>query len=385
MKIGVIGVSDLSLSFALLCEKSGFVVQISDEDEDIVYNLNQEIYLTKEPLLQKMLFESDDLTATTNPIELIENCNVIFTFVDTPPTINGDNDTTKVFEVVNHFFTASQLDKIVFDKKFIIGTTMNPGDVSQIQSKLNMFNIQVGYNPHMTSEGTIVNDFETSDIVLIGTEYPQVSSELIKIYSRIQTNPVNAFVMSSKAAEVTKLAINSYIASKITFANTLGKIILKSGLEPERDLILKSMTNDKRIGEGNFKYGFGYGGLSLSRDLKTFTEYGQTFNIDSTLLQSIKESNDNHHKFLKEYYITQNPNKTNPFVFDYLGYKKESDSLIDSQSYKLCVELLEEGYYVNVIDDLSLSQKLNEISQSYDGRLKFFKKGTTPEGYLIKL
>lgn len=385
MKIGVIGVSDLSLAFALLCEKAGFVVQISDEDEDVIHNLNQMIYTTKEPLLQKMLFESDDLTATTNPIEVIEDCNTIFTFVDTTPTINGENDTTKVFEVINHFFTASQLDKVVFDKKFIIGTTMNPGDVNQIQSKLNMFNIQVGYNPHMTSEGTIVNDFETSDIVLIGTEYSQISSELMRLYSRIQTKPVNAFVMSSKAAEVTKLAINSYIASKISFVNTLGEVILKSGLDSDRDLILKSMTNDTRIGLGNFNYGFGYGGLTLPKDLKTFTEYSKKLNVDGTLLQSIKESNDSHHKFLKEYYMTQNPDKSNPFVFNYLGYKKGSDSLAESQSYKLCVELLEEGYYVNVIDDLSISNKLNDISQSYEGRLKFFKKGTTPEGYLIKL
>lgn len=385
MKIGVIGVSDLSLAFALLCERAGFIVQISDEDEDIVHNLNQMIYMTKEPLLQKMLFESDDLTATTNPIEVIENCNTIFTFVDTPPTINGVNDTTKVFEIVNHFFTASQLDKVVFDKKFIIGTTMNPGDVNQIQSKLNMFNIQVGYNPHMTSEGSIINDFETSDIVLIGSEYPQISSELMKLYSRIQTKPVNAFVMSSKAVEVTKLAINSYITSKISFVNTLGEIILKSGLESDRDLILKSMTNDTRIGLGNFNYGFGYGGLVLPRDLKTFTEYGITLNVDDTLLQSIKDSNDNHHKFLKEYYISQNPDKSNPFVFDYLSYKKGSDSLSESQPYKLCIELLEEGYYVNVIDDLSLSKKLNDISQLYEGKLKFFKKGTKPEGILIDL
>jgi nucleotide sugar dehydrogenase len=385
MKIGVIGMNDVSVAFSLLCEKAGYVVIISDEREDVVFNFNKEIYTTKEPLIQKMLFESDDISATTDVIELIESCGTIFTFVDTPPTINGDNDTKNVFEVVNHFFTASQLDKTIHSKKFIIGTTMNPGEVEQIQQKLNMFNIQVGYNPHMSSEGSIVTDFENSDIVLIGTEYGEVSSELIKIYTKLQLKTVNAFVMSTKAAEVTKLSINSYLASKISFANTLGNLLIKSGLQEESGLIFKTMENDSRIGEGYFKHGFGYGGSNLPRDLNSLANYSKNFDINTTLLDSIKESNNKHHEFLKSYYTSQNPNKSVPFVFKNIGFKKGSENLIDSQPYKLCIELLEEGYHINLINDSSSKNDLTKLSESYDGRLKLYKKGTSPEGFLINL
>ena len=385
MKIGVIGANTLGVAFSLLCENAGYDVIIYDENEDIIFNINQEIFNTKEPLIQKMLFESDDFSGTTNAIELIEKCDTIFTFVDTIPTLEGGNDTTNVFEVTNHFFTASQLDKPIHNKKFIIGSTMNPGETEQIQEKLHMFNIQVGYCPSMSPEGNIINGYYNSDVVIVGTEYQELSTQLMNIFSKIQPNGLNICTMSSKAAEITKLSINTFSSMKISFANMLGDLFVKSELQNESGLILNSIGKDLRVGTKSLQYGFGYGGINLPRDTKTLTDYLTKYDIDTTLITSVKDSNENHLKFLKEYYISQNPDKSNPFVFEYLWYKKNSDSLVDSQPYKLCIELLEEGYHVNVIDDLSLGQKLNEISQSYEGKLKFFKKETKPNGYLIKL
>jgi UDP-glucose 6-dehydrogenase len=84
MKIGVIGAGRLGLTFALLCEKNGFEVIVSDVREDYVFNLNQKICITNEPMIQKMLFECSSFTATTNNIEVIKNSDLIFTFVSTP-------------------------------------------------------------------------------------------------------------------------------------------------------------------------------------------------------------------------------------------------------------------------------------------------------------
>jgi hypothetical protein len=72
-------------------------------------------------------------------------------------------------------------------------------------------------------------------------------------------------------------------------------------------------------------------------------------------------------------------------VFKNIGFKNGSGNLIDSQPYKLCIELLEEGYYINLINDSSSKNDLTKLSESYDGRLKVYKKGTSPEGFLINL
>ena len=86
MKIGVIGAGRLGLTFALLCEKAGYDVLVSDKREDYVQNLNQGVCVTNEPMIQKMLFEVYDFSATTDNIEIIRECDVIFTFVATPST-----------------------------------------------------------------------------------------------------------------------------------------------------------------------------------------------------------------------------------------------------------------------------------------------------------
>ena len=156
MRIGIIGAGRLGLTFALLCEKKGYDVIVSDKREEYVYNLNNRICNTNEPLIQQMLLEVENFSATTDNIRIIETSDIIFTFVATPSTTDGSYDTSAVFEVANDFFEASKLDISIFNKKFIVGCTTNPGDVEQIQNKLSMFSIQVAYNPEFIAQGEIV-------------------------------------------------------------------------------------------------------------------------------------------------------------------------------------------------------------------------------------
>jgi len=385
MKIGVIGAGRLGLTFALLCEKAGYSVLVSDKREDYVQNLNQNVCLTNEPLIQKMLFEVNNFSATTDNIEVIKECDTIFTFVATPSTMDGNYDTSKVFEVANDFFTVSQLNLPVHDKKFIIGCTTNPGDTEQIQKKLAVFNTQVAYNPEFIAQGEIVKGLEQSDIVLIGTEYHELGNELVKIYEKIQTTPVNAHIMSSKAAEITKIGINCFLTTKISYANMMGDILMKSGLNAEIDTVLSAIGGDTRVGKKYMKYGFGFGGPCLPRDNRALGHYAKNLGMELNLPLTVDEFNIEHASFLKNHYMSLNPNKDVPFVMNYITYKRGTDILEESQQFKLCVDLLEEGYLVNVIEIDEVIKNLQSLSENYNGRLKFYKQGTLPEGYIINL
>jgi nucleotide sugar dehydrogenase len=385
MKIGIIGAGRLGLTFALLCEKNGYEVLVSDVREDYVYNLNQKICVTNEPLIQDMLFESTKLSATTDNIEIIKNCDIIFTFVATPSTIEGNYDTSKVFEVSGNFNTASALEVPLYNKKFIIGCTTNPGDTEQIQQRLNMFNIQVAYNPEFIAQGEIVKGLEQSDIVLIGTEYQDLANELIQIYNKIQTTSVNAYVMSPKAAEITKIGINCFLTTKISYANMMGDIMTKAGIKSEIDMVLSAIGGDTRVGKKYMKYGFGFGGPCLPRDNRALGHYAKNLGMELNLPLTVDSFNKEHATFLKDYYINLNPDKSNPFVMNYITYKRGTDILEESQQFQLCIDLLNEGYMVNVIEIDAISSKLNYLSESYDGRLKFYKQGTKPEGFIINL
>jgi nucleotide sugar dehydrogenase len=385
MKIGIIGAGRLGLTFALLCEKAGYDVIVSDKREDYVYNLNHRICNTNEPLIQKMLFEVNYFSATTSNVEIIENSDIIFTFVATPSTTDGSYDTSAVFEVVNDFFAASKLEIPIFNKKFIVGCTTNPGDVEQIQNKLSMFSIQVAYNPEFIAQGEIVKGIEQSDIVLIGTEYQELANELIQIYDKIQTTSVNAHVMSPKAAEITKIGINCFLTTKISYANMMGDILTKSNLSNEIDSVLNAVGGDSRVGKKYMKYGFGFGGPCLPRDNRALGHYANELGLKLNLPLTVDEFNKEHAEFIKNFYINQNPNKSVPFVMNYITYKRGTDILEESQQFKLCLDLLEEGYYVNVIEIDPVIKQLSELSEQFDNRLKFYKPGTSPEGYVINL
>ena len=384
MNIGIIGLGRVGIPFALLCQESGLSVVVSDEDEELIYNLKQNICLTSEPDIQRMLFEQQGIT-TSEPIEIIKNSDIIFTFIETLPSLDGNIDTSVVFEVANLFFTASKLDIPLFEKKFVICTTTNPGDVEQIQKKIDMFNIQVAYHPIFSENGEIVSYLKNSDLILIGTIHQQIFDDIIKIYQKIRGYSINSFMMDIKSAEVAKLAISSFVSIKNTFANMVGNLMTNLGINKDINLVLNAIGGDSRIGIKELKYNFGFGGPILSRDNKALNYILENSNTDINLISKIDDLNKSHLNFLKEKYIKLNPDKSLPFVMNGICYKKGTNILESSQRYQLCLDLLNDGYTINVIEDSVVSTKLNSLSESYEGRLKFFKINTTPEGILIDL
>jgi|694.fasta_scaffold13005_2 nucleotide sugar dehydrogenase len=384
MKVGVIGLGKVGIPFALLCKESGLSVVVSDNDEELIYNLNQNVCLTSEPYVQRMLFEQQGIT-TSDPIEIITNSDIIFTFIETLPFLDGNIDTSVVFEVANLFFDVSKLDIPLYEKKFVICTTTNPGDVEQIQKKLDMFNIQVAYHPVLSENGEIVSTLKNSDLLLIGTNHQQIFDNIIQIYQKIQNKSINAFMMDTKSAEVAKLAISSFVSIKNTFANMVGNLMTNLGIDKDINLVLNAMGGDSRIGDKEFKYSFGFGGPIISRDNKALNYILENSKTDVNLISKIDDLNKLHLDFLKKKYVNQNPDKSIPFVINGLSYKKNTNILESSQQYQLCLDLLNEGYTINVVEDPLVSSKLNSLSESYNGRLKFFKVGSKVEGFLIDI
>ena len=385
MKLGLIDVNDVGLSFGLLCEKNGYEVLVSNNNEDYVFNLNQKICITNEPLIQSMLFNTTKFSATTSNTDVIKNSDIIFIFSPTPSNIEGNYDTTKVFDIVSIFYSLSSQDVALYNKKVVVCSTTNPGEVDQIQQRLNMFNIKVAYNPLFTNEGEIVKDIETHEMVLIGGEYQELTNNLIQLHSKLKKVLVSVYSMSSKAAELTKIGINSFLSAKISYANMLGEIITKSGIEDEVNMVLTAIGGNSGIGKKHMNYGFGFGGPSISGDNKALKHFAESVEVNTDLMSSINTFNQSHISFIKEQYIQKNPNKEIPFVMNHITYKKGSNIVEESQQFQLCVELLNDGYSVNVIEISEVANKLNALSESYDGRLKFYKPGTKPEGILINL
>lgn len=384
MVIGFLGINSKSVSHSILFEKSGYKCLLYDQDENLVFNLNNKIFITNEPDIQVNLIDRKSLSASTEVTEVIKESDIIFSFVECLPNSDKTIDIGNVLEVIQQFYLSSHVDISLFDKKFILSTVLNSCDSKLILEKISQFGIHYGYIPTYTIEGDVYRSILNNESLIVGTHSTELFQQINDLFRSIKSGTSNVIMMSPESAEVVKFAISAIIANKIVVTNLIGDLMTTMGLEKEIPLVVNSISSDKRVGSHTFKYGLGYGGPNLGKEIRAFSEFIKSKKVEYNLLDVIDLANDEHLIYLKYHNMQLNPNKEIPFVMDSLGYKHGIKNIEDSQKFKLCVELLNEGYIMNVIEDLDISKKFTSLSESYDNRLRFYKRGTNPEGIKIK-
>ena len=367
MKIGVIGAGRLGICFALLCEQAGYDVLVSDVREDYVKNLRNKFISTNEPEVSKLLSTSPRLSATNSNSKVIRDCDIIYTLVATPSKRDGSYDVSAVWDVVQDIKKV----KKVQGKAFVVGCTTNPGDCEEFQNELDKFGVDVFYNPEFIAQGTIINDLRRADMVLIGGKRNETYDQLCELYNRIQETPPKISIMSTTAAELVKLAVNCFLTTKISYANMVGQVMALSGMEDEIPTVLGAIGDDSRIGRKYLNFGFGFGGPCFPRDNRAFAAYAKQLGLDYNLGSTTDNFNNEHATFIKDYFVYRNPENL-PFYFDYVSYKKGTDILTESQQYRLCVDLLDDGYtvYINDIDAI-MDRISDDLSDKYPDTVKF--------------
>ena len=370
MKIGLIGAGRLGICLALLIEKAGYEVIASDTRSDYIRNLQLKKYGGTEPGVSDLLSTSNNISFTVLNDRVIDECDVIFTLVATPSLEDGSYDVSAVDDVVSDILKFGWENKnSLTGKSFIVGCTTNPGDCDRFQEKLSEVGMNVYYNPEFIAQGSIVKDLQTADMVLIGGKddcYDKDQSKdkiwtsalLAEIYHKIQVTEPSIHYMSTKAAELTKIALNCFLTTKISYANMIGEVLALSKMESEIDTVLKAIGSDSRIGNKYLGFGFGFGGPCFPRDNRAFAAYAKSVGVEHNIGTTTDNFNEAHAGFIKEYVLYNNHDKK-PFCFRYLTYKPETDILTESQQYRLCLDLLNEGCKVYCVDD-TLKEQLDD-------------------------
>ena len=157
--IGVIGAGRLGICFALLADRAGYKVIVSDVRKDYIKNLQEKTISTNEPLVEELLKQSS-IQATTSNEEVIKESDIIYTFVATPSLTDGSYDVSAVQKVVDDILDTP----LVFTdrKTFVIGCTTNPGDCDKFAEQLP--GMKVYYNPEFIAQGAIVNGLLKADM-----------------------------------------------------------------------------------------------------------------------------------------------------------------------------------------------------------------------------
>ena len=373
MKIGVIGAGRLGICFALLCEEAGYEVLASDVRKDYVDSLNRKEIVTNEPEVHHLLKNSKNFTATTDNRKVIRECDLIYTLVSTPSLEDGSYDISSVWNVVEDI--KSEMESVAnHPKNFVVGCTTNPGDCDEFRKVLPQ-SVKVFYNPEFIAQGSIVNDLRNADMVLLGYDVNNDSDNPIiedirKLYQKIQVNRSILCQMSLKAAEITKVAVNCFLTTKISYANMLGDTLHRAGCGDEVASVLSAIGTDAGVGKKYLRWGVGYGGPCLPRDNRAFAAFAQKLGMEYNLGYVTDGINNEHAEFVCNYWEGMNKDSI-PFYFDYLTYKKGTDILQESQQYRLCVDLLERGHTVYIHNDPRITSQVEGDLEKYNDRVKF--------------
>lgn len=384
-KIGVIGIGKLGLSFALLCENKGYEVWGSDVNKEYIKSLIDKTFISNEPYINDYLLNSENFHPTTDNIDVINNCDLIFTFVPTNSLYNGEYDHKYVEEVVDAFEAMNYTGCDIFGKTLVIGCTTSPGYVDTVQERMQEYGVNVCYNPEFIAQGDIVNGLINSDFVLIGTSEPNDIKDLKEVYYTIMNSEPNFKIMSNTAAEITKIGVNCYLTTKISFANMIGEICYNTGIGDEIDTVLSTIGSDKRIGNRYLNYGFGFGGPCLPRDNRALGAHASKVGLSINLPLSIDNFNYEHHKYLSNKFVMEYPDRETTFVFDSVSYKKGVDILEDSQQLNLLLTLLSEGYNCIVLEADTVINKIERpLKNKWGDKITFLPFNSEVSGVLIK-
>ena len=339
--LGIIGVGKLGICYAIVLAKAGYKVYIYDINISILDNIKNDTYNYNEPGLNDLISEfKSNIILSYDLNDIYNNCDIFFTYIQTPSLDNG---------LYNHEYIDNFINEIVkFDnnkkKIIIINSTVIPEYCNSIKEKLKSNNFSLCYNPSFIAQGSIINNIINPDIILIGiddndneneNENENEYNKIIDIYDKILiNNDKNKYKkMNLLEAEITKLSINCFITTKITYANMIGDYLINKNCNP--DIVLNAIGSDSRIGNKYFKYGFGYGGPCLPRDNKALYEYGNQNNYNFNICNINDMNNAKHLLFQFE----NLKNSTEPLEFKYITYKDTSDILEQSQKLELAILL----------------------------------------------
>jgi nucleotide sugar dehydrogenase len=354
MNIGIIGVGNLGLNLLNFLSEQQHEIYVSDVDGDNV--------------------------------DVIRNSDIIFCCVDTNILPSNFLDITNVMSVVEDFGVSFEDEIPLYNKTFVICSTLNPGDTKKIMEILNPMNLKVCYLPLIVQSNNILSSLSNLKTIVVGSLDSEVINTITDIFQPSKNNKLNVISMTSKSAEIYRLAYSSFLHTKINFANFLGELMLNYGTSDETKLLLKSLGYDNAISENNFNFGFGVGGPWIPTENRVLGQVSNDNKLEFILPFVNEDFNSNHHQFVKKHFISLNPDKTTPFVFTGIGYKDNSIDITESPKFELVSDLLKDGYTVYIIesDEFIRNKKVvKELIFDFGEKVKFFKQGTSPKGVHI--
>ena len=343
-KIGIIGAGHVGLVTGACFSKLGNKVICCDNDREKIEKIKNLIMPYYEPGLEELVKEGIEkkLLSFTNSIyETVENSEIIFIAVGTPPTSEGAADLSYVENVTVEI--AKSLTEIKKKKsnekiyRLIVEKSTVPVLTSEwVKKTLQLLtptgiDFDIAANPEFLREGSAVKDFFHPDRIIIGVENERTKKIFEDLYSEINCPKIFTDV---KSAELIKHASNSFLALKISYINAIANICEKVGADV--DVVAEGMGLDRRIGKEFLKAGVGYGGSCLPKDVSAFINICEEIGYPFNLLKEVQKINQQQRLLIvkKAKELLWNLKGKTIGIFG-LSYKPDTDDIRESPAIEI--------------------------------------------------
>ena len=297
MNIAIVGTGYVGLVSGACFAEMGAHVTCIDVNEDKIKKLSNGEIPIYEPGLDEIVLRNQRekrLVFTTNLRDCLDNVEIVFSAVGTPPDEDGSADLKYVLEVARTIGRYMNKYLILVTKSTVpVGTAQKVK--ATIQEELDKRNVNIEFdvasNPEFLKEGAAINDFMSPDRVIIGVESEKAKALMTKLYRPLMLNNFRVIFTDIPSAEMIKYAANSMLATRISFMNDIANLCELVGADV--NMVRKGIGADSRIGNKFLYPGCGYGGSCFPKDVKALIKTAEKKGYEMQVLKAVEQVNEN--------------------------------------------------------------------------------------------
>lgn len=372
MRIAVVGTGYVGLVTGSCFSEMGVHVTCVDVDENKINGLKQGVIPIYEPGLETLVHKnvrSGRLNFTTRLEDVLNDVDIVFSAVGTPPDEDGSADLKYVLEVartigkhLNHYIV------VVTKSTVPVGTARKVKAV--IEEELNKrgeyIEFDVASNPEFLKEGNAVKDFMSPDRVVVGVESERARKLMARLYKPFMIVSDRLIFTDIPSAEMIKYAANSMLATRISFMNDIANLCELVGADV--NMVRKGIGSDTRIGKKFLYAGCGYGGSCFPKDVKALIKTAADNGYQMRVLQAVEDVNADQklvlYRKLLAYYGSEEALMGKTVAMWGLAFKPETDDMREAPSLVLIDLLIKAGATVKVYDPVAMYECRRRIGDS---------------------
>lgn len=369
MNIAIVGTGYVGLVSGTCFSEMGINVTCVDVDEKKIQKLQDGVMPIYEPGLDELVernVKAGRLHFTTDLTTCLDEVEIIFSAVGTPPDEDGSADLKYVLEVARTVGCNITKHIVLVTKSTVpVGTAKKVRGVIQEELDRRGVNIEfdVASNPEFLKEGAAIKDFMAPDRVVVGVESAKAKKIMERLYRPFTLNGYPILMMDVASAEMTKYAANAMLATRISFMNDIANLCERVGANV--DNVRKGMGADSRIGSRFLYAGCGYGGSCFPKDVKALVHTGIQNGYHMQVIEAVEAVNEKQKSIVFDKLLNAfGGNLQDKTVAMWgLSFKPETDDMREAPALVVIEKLLQAGAIVKVFDPVAMEETERRIGK----------------------